>query len=96
MLDLQLLSDFPPSFFYMFYTLLLFCTLGPIAILASKFGPAYRITQTNAYIIEAETTLFPPNIPSPQQDALLIWAGLDSDTKDRFQGVLASYETKKK
>jgi len=83
----------------MWSTTIILCGLIALTIRAygqSKFGPAYQIQQTKSYILGAETTLFPPSLPSPQQDTLLIWAGSSSDTKERYQGVLASYESKRK
>jgi len=74
--------------------------LGALAFAnaASKpamFGPAYQLRSTTSYILEAETTLIPPDLPVPQQNTLLLWAGTVTDTKDRFQSVLASYDSKR-
>ncbi|KAF2424218.1 hypothetical protein EJ08DRAFT_618026 [Tothia fuscella] len=62
---------------------------------SSKFGPKFDLTHTDTYIVEAQTTLFPPSLISPVQDSLLIWAGMPTDAKDRAQGVLASFDAKR-
>jgi hypothetical protein len=60
-----------------------------------KFGPEWILGPTASTILYAETTLFLPDTPSPQNDVLLIWARLPTDQKERYQGVLASYGSKR-
>jgi len=77
-------------------TILLYLLTSTVIGVHGRFGPTYKVGPSNTYIIEAETTLFLPSVPTPQQNSLLIWAGMDSDTKDRYQGVVASYAASKR
>lgn len=61
----------------------------------TKFGPEWTLGNTAATILYAETTLFLPDSPSPPKDTLLIWVGMPTDQKERYQQVLASYDKRK-
>lgn len=60
-----------------------------------RFGPEWMLGTSSSTILYAETTLFLPDTPSPQRDTLLIWVGMATDTKERYQGVAANYGNKK-
>jgi len=60
-----------------------------------RFGPGFRMGPTSNVIVFAETTLYPPTMPAPQLNTLLVWAGLPTDQKERYQGVLASHGASK-
>lgn len=61
----------------------------------NKFGPEWILGDTPSTILYAETTLFLPDSPNPQKDTLLIWAGMPTNQKDRYQQIVASYGSRK-
>ena len=55
-----------------------------------RFGSAYSLGATNSYIVEAETTLYPGKTPDPQQDRMVLWPGMGTDSGDLVQSIVSS------
>jgi hypothetical protein len=82
-------------FFAMKASVLLNCFIAHVLAAESRWGPYIEFSSPRSLILDVETTVFAPPLPSPAQDALLLWTAMPTDRKERYQATIASYLRKR-
>lgn len=55
-----------------------------------KFGPFFSLGPTKSYIVESDTTIYPGEVPNPQQDRLALWPGMGTENNGRKADLVQS------